>query len=341
MWLDLNGNSAEKDELTPFIAKLHARNVAKQLDVTKGLIYLPGQASEEYEDSDQPVFFRQKRYFYHLSGLDNPDCYVTYDIAKDELIAWIPSPNTGINVIFNGSNPSTDEISEKYQFDVVKTVKYLRYYIDDFDTSKGSKIYVLGGRPQAPFEAPVGVRQRPRTEALDRQSAMYWRGLNIDTVHLKPAMNACRVIKSPYEIKMIRKANEISAQAHINVLKNIKKISNESEIEAIFAGTCIAADAKSQAYGIIAGSGPNASTLHYVANNEPLKGRQVVCLDGGCEWRCYASDVTRTFPISGAFTPEAQDIYNLVASMQEECIAMIKPGVDFRSIAVGILPFPS
>lgn len=89
---------------------------------------------------------------------------------------------------------------------------------------------------------------------------------------------------------MLRKANGISAQAHINVLRSIKALKNESEIEAIFTATCIAKKAKQQAYGIIAGSGENASTLHYGANDEPLKGRQLVCLDAGCEWKCYASD---------------------------------------------------
>jgi Xaa-Pro dipeptidase len=64
-----------------------------------------------------------------------------------------------------------------------------------------------------------------------------------------------------------------------------------------------------------------------------LKGRQLVCLDAGAEWKCYASDVTRTFPISGEFTKEAKEIYDLVAEMQESCIAMIKPGVDFGIIA--------
>jgi Xaa-Pro dipeptidase len=115
-------------------------------------------------------------------------------------------------------------------------------------------------------------------------------------------------------------------------LKGIRYLENEAEIEAIFEATCISKQAKQQSYGIIAGSGPNASVLHYVANNEPLKGRQLVCLDAGCEWKCYASDVTRTFPISGQFTPEAKAIYDIVTKMQEECIAMVKPGVDFGSI---------
>jgi Xaa-Pro dipeptidase len=116
------------------------------------------------------------------------------------------------------------------------------------------------------------------------------------------------------------------------VLRGIRYFENEAEIEAIFAATCISEQAKQQSYGIIAGSGPNASVLHYVANNEPLEGRQLVCLDAGAEWKCYASDVTRTFPISGYFSPEAKAIYDLVAKMQETCIAMIRPGVDFGAI---------
>lgn len=72
--------------------------------------------------------------------------------------------------------------------------------------------------------------------------------------------------------------------------------------------------------------------MHYVANNEPLKGRQLVCLDAGAEWENYASDVTRTFPISGEFTPEAKEIYAIVAKMQDECIEMVRPGANFRDI---------
>lgn len=79
-------------------------------------------------------------------------------------------------------------------------------------------------------------------------------------------MDASRVIKSEYEIHQIRKANEISAQAHRNVLKAIKKLKNECEVEAIFGGTCVALLAKHQAYGIIAASGgkyyPHQSPRH-------------------------------------------------------------------------------
>lgn len=72
--------------------------------------------------------------------------------------------------------------------------------------------------------------------------------------------------------------------------------------------------------------------LDYGANNEPFEQRQLMVLDAGCEWNNYASDVTRTFPLNGEWSPEAKDIYDLVDQMQQECIAMVKPGADYRVI---------
>jgi Xaa-Pro dipeptidase len=142
-------------------------------------------------------------------------------------------------------------------------------------------------------------------------------------------MDAARVIKTPWEIAAIRRANDVSSAAHRAVLTRLKKMTNEREIEALFRGYCIAVGAKKTAYATIAGSGPNAATLHYDANNEPLAGRQLVVLDAGAEWSCYASDVTRTLPIGGKFTKEAKAIYSIVEKMQESCINAIRPGYQF------------
>ena len=305
-----------------YVAKQHARAVAKHLGVKEGLIYLPGLPALRYEDSDQEVFFRQRRYFYYLSGLNYEDCIVTYNIKRDGLYVWIPPPRTGRSVIYNGENPSTEEIKAISDCDFVATADHIQDYLSFFTHREKSPIYLLHDY-QRPTIAP-SIQYHDGTEVM----------LNpiFDYSMLKPAMDAARVIKSPFEIDQIRKANAITTEAHINVLRAIRDLKNESEIEAIFTGTCISLQAKSQAYGVIAGSGKNASTLHYGANNEPLKGRQLVCLDAGCEWKNYASDVTRTFPISGKWTKEAKEIYDVVAKMQDECIEMVKPGANYRNI---------
>lgn len=304
-----------------FIAKKHARSVAKHLNAKNGLVFLPGTPSKDYEDSDEPVAFRQRRYFYYLSGLANPDCIITFDLARDQLCAWIPPTSSGFRVIYNGSSPSREEIKAKYDFDHVDYINRLDDYVKAFiHVEKTPTVFLLHKYHEA-FASRIF---RPSPDSKKK--------VRFDSTRLILAMDAARVIKSSYEIKMIRKACSITAKAHVNVLRHVKTLKNESEIEAIFTATCIAHQAKQQAYGIIAGSGPNASTLHYSENNESLEGRQLVCLDAGCEWDCYASDVTRTFPISGEYSAEAKHIYDLVANMQEECIEMVKPNADYRKI---------
>lgn len=299
--------------------------MVKYLGVTEGLIYLPGQRSAAWEDSDQEKPFRQLRYFYYITGVDFPDSIVTYNIKSDELSLWILPPNSGSSVIFNGQVPTVDEVKVKYDFDQVSELPNLDSYLTWYAHNEPGKIYLLHD-----YQAPKNIAPQ---RLANKDGHWTWLSVSpFDSTSLINAMNASRSIKSPHELSLIRRAISITSQAHINVLKGLHSFTHEAEIEAIFAATCISNLAKKQSYGIIAGSGSNASTLHYVANNEPLKGRQLVCLDAGVEWECYASDVTRTFPISGYYTKEAREIYEIVERMQEECIEMCTPGTNFVDV---------
>jgi Xaa-Pro dipeptidase len=273
-----------------------------------------------------PVLFRQARYFYYLTGLDLPDFVVTYNIDLDKLVLFMPVPKSGRSVLYNGPDPTPEEIQDKYDFDSVMMITALPAYVNYFAHREKGLIYVVH-----PYDiTKEAIPPQHFTFSDGFQSSLYispW-----ETTRLKPAMGSARVIKSPYEIRMIRKANIISGKAHTNVLRQIRHLDNETEVEAIFTATCIALHAKRQAYGVIAGGGENISTLHYMANEDSLSGCQLVCLDAGCEWDCYASDVTRTFPISGKFTPEAKAIYDLVDEMQSKAIKLCKPGANYIDI---------
>jgi Xaa-Pro dipeptidase len=140
------------------------------------------------------------------------------------------------------------------------------------------------------------------------------------------------VIKDAHEIALIRKANAISTHAHISVMKAARSAKNETELEAVFLKSCVEKGAKHQAYHSIVAGGENGATLHYVKNDMPLTGKDVLLLDAGCEVNCYASDITRTFPLSGEFTHESLAIYNLVLDMQKQCTEKLKAGVLWDSI---------
>ena len=149
---------------------------------------------------------------------------------------------------------------------------------------------------------------------------------------LKTAIEYCRVIKTDYEIALIRKANAISTAAHEAVMKAAPKAQNECELEAVFLKACVERNAKNQAYHSIVAAGENAATLHYVHNATPIKDQNLLLLDAGCELDCYASDITRTFPIKGEFTTESLAIYKIVLDMQNQCINALKAGVNWDHV---------
>ncbi|KAI0117559.1 hypothetical protein F4776DRAFT_656176 [Hypoxylon sp. NC0597] len=298
------------------VEEFDALKVAKELGTENGIIYLPGQLESTWEDSDQGPPFRQRRYFYYLTGADFPGCSVTYDIAADKLTLWVPftPPAT---ILWFGNTPSPEDCLARSDVHDVKYVGELAGYLTSRLTTVKA-LYAL--RPS----------QLPKFDGFEQLRS----SIKIDVSSLQPAMDEARLIKSEYEIAMIRRANDISSAAHRKVATKLNSFKNECEVEAAFIAACTAANAKTQAYPVIAGSGPNASTLHYGANNESLVGRQIVVLDAGAEWSCYASEISRSLPVGprSKFTAEARAVYELVHKMQNECIERIRPGVVFRDL---------
>lgn len=149
---------------------------------------------------------------------------------------------------------------------------------------------------------------------------------------LKSAIENCRVIKSPYELALIKHANETSTIAHVEVMKAVKTAKNERELEALFLKCCIERGCREQAYHGIFASGTAAATLHYIKNDQPLSGKLNILLDAGAEKNCYASDITRTFPINGKFSNESKAIYDIVLQMQLETIQMLRDGIIWDDV---------
>jgi Xaa-Pro dipeptidase len=122
---------------------------------------------------------------------------------------------------------------------------------------------------------------------------------------LKPAIEVARVVKDEFEVAMIRKANHISGLAHQACVQRCTTASNEQQIEATFLEKCVSNGAKEMAYHPIMASGRAAATLHYVANNAPMQGKQNMLLDAGAEWNNYASDI-----VSAAYPETQGDVTN-------------------------------
>ncbi|PVH81282.1 putative Xaa-Pro aminopeptidase pepP [Cadophora sp. DSE1049] len=292
-------------------AKAHAKAVVKWMrqknpNVT-GVLYLEGQKTRMIEDNDSEAPFRQRRYFYYLTGCQLPDSYFTYDIETEKSTLFIP-PIEPESVIWSGLPVSEDEALSSYDVDNVRT------------TNEVAAALAHGG---------------PTVWAIQDQVSDHITFLEFDDKDytlLKLAIEECRVIKDEYEIALTKKANIISTVAHTAVLKAVKTATNERELEALFIQKCIANGAREQAYHSIVASGTAGATFHYVNNAQPLEGKLNLLLDAGGEYQCYASDITRAFPINGKFSTESRAIYDIVLEMQLVCIEMLKEGVIWDDV---------
>ncbi|KIV96726.1 hypothetical protein PV10_00552 [Exophiala mesophila] len=296
-------------------AKAHARRVSKFLTdrgfSSDGVIYLEAQKTRMVEDDDQAEPFRQRRYFFYLSGCKLPDAYLTYDIAKDILTLFIP-PIDPESVIWAGLPESKEEALQKYDVDHVLYSNEVNATLAGYGPSKTTTVYAI------PEQISEHITFLPFAET--------------EFTSLRTAIDECRVIKDSYEIALIRKANEISTLAHIEAAKVTLHASNEQEIYGAFIGTCISNGAHEQAYHSICASGTSCATLHYLRNDQPLRERLNILLDAGAQYECYCADITRTFPVNGTFSKESKVIYDLVDKMQSACFKLLKANVRWEDV---------
>jgi Xaa-Pro aminopeptidase len=150
---------------------------------------------------------------------------------------------------------------------------------------------------------------------------------------LEPAavLHDLRLVKDADELALMRRAAEVSAAAHALAFEAVRPGVHEREIEALVEGTFRRLGADAPAYASIVAGGANACVLHYVESASVLEDGALVLIDAGAEWSGYASDVTRTFPIGGRFSPEQRALYELVLAAQAAALAEVGPGRRFHA----------
>jgi Xaa-Pro aminopeptidase len=164
----------------------------------------------------------------------------------------------------------------------------------------------------------------------------------MDPAHIGGAL---RIIKRPEEIARMRAAASITKNAFTRVLSELDPKQSERDIHATLLNEFLRGGADMEAYGSIVAGGNNACVLHYRDNNAPLRAGQLVLIDAGCQVDNYASDVTRTFPVSGRFSPSQRALYEICLQSQKDAIAQAKPGnnwIDvqdaaFKTLAQGLI----
>jgi Xaa-Pro aminopeptidase len=283
--------------------------------------------------------YRQDSDFYYLTGFDEPESVLVLRAGENgpETILFV-RPKNPEREIWDGYRAGVEGAREAFGADVAHPVDDLDRLLPDYLENAKRLHYRLGrdGRFDARVLAAIDVvRSRAR------------RGVHAPTEIVDPAtiVHEMRLRKDASEIALMREAAAITGRAHRAAMDVAFPGRFEYEVEAAIEGAFRAGGSRRPAYESIVGSGPNATVLHYRESSRRMEEGDLLLIDAGCEYGYYASDVTRTFPVSGKFTAEQRALYDIVLRAQAAAIAAVAPGVtvddihDFalRALVVGLV----
>lgn len=225
---------------------------------------------------------------------------------RDHLVLYLPDVDKE-DIMWSGPPLSIAEALEKYDVDEVKYASEIEADLKDLGTVLTTDINQSN--------------HHLKSYLTESDSSFFY------------ALDESRLIKDDYEIELMRHAAKITDNCHLAVMSAVPIETKETHIHAEFMYHALRQGAKNQSYDPICCSGETCSTLHWVKNDGDITPeKRSVLIDAGAEWECYASDVTRCFPINGDWTEEHLQIYNLVLKMQSAAYEMMKPGVEWEDI---------
>ena len=295
------------------------RNSLKESLSENSVLLIPG-ADMQYRNADSAYAFRQDSNFFYFSGFCEPASLIAIVHNKDGIssIVFVP-PKDKLREIWDGFRSGPVGAVDEFLFDKAYDNTQIDSVIPDILNGSNQVFYAIGKK--SGFDQKV-IDWTTQASSKDRHSK------SINIIDASSLLGNARLIKDDHEINLMKKACDISAEAHIEAMKSVKSIDSEQHIESLYSHEFSKRGGRFQAYTPIVAGGENACTLHYVENNQNLKKTDLLLVDAGCEYEMYASDITRTFPVSGKFSEEQLKIYEIVLEAMNAAIDKVKPGND-------------
>jgi Xaa-Pro aminopeptidase len=281
------------------LSEFRARRAALQKNLD-GTIVLFGKTV----GPDEIYGFIQEPNFYYLTGWTQPGAVLI--ITRNDAVLLLPHRNPRAEIFTGRKAAAADEnVKEVTGFDVVMPIEKLESQL------------------MRAFESAEKVYALPRGTGTEKlRTFLAFR----DIADAGPLLAALRVNKSDAEIAAIQHATDVTMEAHRAAWKRIRAGMYEYQMAATLTDVFFENGCERDAYSSIVGSGPNSTILHYSANRRRMDQGEVLLIDAAAECGYYASDITRTVPVGGKFTPRQREIYEIVLGAQKAAIDAIKPG---------------
>lgn len=294
-------------------------------------------------DSPPATRFRQDNDFYYLTGCEDKNAIVVLVPKLDQAVLFLPS-QTERETQFDGKNllniPGADK---KWGFAKIYPVAYFNEFMARSVRLADGIFHVR----LSPGDGVSFARRETALSAARRARNPYNNQITLDQYRIKkmkekfpeiemkdvtPLIDRMRVIKSPAEIEILRRNGKISAKAIKMAMKATKPGVYEYELEGVVMGEILRNGCNGPAYPPIIGSGPNSCVYHYSRSSRRMNAGEVILMDFGGDLSHLCMDITRTWPVSGKFTPEQRKVYQAVLAVQKESIRFYKPGITSRDV---------
>ncbi len=269
-----------------------------------------------------PTFF-QVPAFYYLTGFGESDAVLVMVKHGGAVSARMFVPTrTPLRERWDGARTRVGELEARTGIGG-SDISGLRPAIDSLAAS-GLPFYVVSDAQTSDYAGRDSLTRGARFLSQVRLAHPWLVMHSLDSV-----VNRLRAKKSAAEIALLRKATEISDRAHREAMKATAPGCGEYEIQALLEGTFRRFGGDRPGYGSIVGSGPNATILHYMENNRVMRDGELLLIDAATSFEHYSSDVTRTMPVSGRFSPAQREIYQIVRDAQEAFVREIRADVSY------------
>ncbi len=286
-------------------------------------LILGARPATRSHDTQYP--FRQDSDFWYLTGFDHPHAVAILRTDGGAPYTLFVEPRNRDAETWTGYRPGTEGARDDYGADEAFEIGDLEKELPGI-LEKARQIYHVLGR-QRDLDAKI-------SELLDGMRLRSRQGFEPAGLIADPrdVLHEMRLRKEPAELEIMRRAAAITAEAHQQAARLIGEGRFEYEVAAILEYTFRRLGASGPAYTTIVGSGPNATTLHYIRNDKQLSRGELVLIDAACELEGYASDVTRTYPVSGSMEGPARAVYEVVLAAQEASFQACRPGATLDEV---------
>ena len=285
--------------------------------MAEGIAIIP-TAPEAIRNRDSHYPYRFDSYFYYLTGFTEPESVLVLIAGKQNKSILFCRDKDIEREIWDGFCFGPAAAKKQFGFDEGYSISQLDEIMLKLMANQAKLFYSLG-MDNSWDTRITGVLNKVKDLARTGVSAPE----SIEDV--RRLIDVQRLVKTLYEIDLMRRSANIAAGAHNRAMRFVKPNLKEYEVEAEFLHEFYKNGSQSPAYTSIVAGGANACTLHYNANNCVLNDGDLLLIDAGCELDGYASDITRTFPVNGKFSAPQADLYELVLSAQLAAINAAKP----------------